>query len=288
MKKSAVTLLLVLTAATLLAAAPKEDEAWIQKCKNFKVFGISLGMTPNQVRSVFLKAPRSSLLPWSETTPYVSEFRFDTDTNFGPLDQSLTRYLDVGFSPIMTNVPKRSQMRVAFSNSYELSYPLTEAHNPQNGTEEVLPYIRHRATFHDYIVYTNTQFMTVKRLKVRDRADIKVYFNKKHRAVAIGVDLLNMKDDDQEKAFKFMNENYSKQLANSDQYNFTFDCPQAANVCLQSSWTNYYTAPENLSFKIAPPQYFRRWRGRNFYYHEIEYFKALEEKKQKDPLLNCL
>ncbi|MBR5623630.1 hypothetical protein IKW72_01295 [bacterium] len=289
--KRAVIFTLALVFAVSSLAAPKEkekEEAWIQQCKNFKVFGISLGMTPEQVRLVFLKAQKSSLYPWSETTPYSSQFRFDTDTKYGPLDQPLMRFLDFGFAPVMTNVPQRSQMRVVYDNSYEDSYPMKEAHTPPNGTVEILPYMNYRATFHDYIVTTNTSFLTVKKLKVRDRADIKVYFNKKHRAVAIGVDLLNMKDEDQEKAFKYMNDNYSKQVSLSDQYNLSFECPQAPNVFMQSCWTNYYTAPEGLAFKIAPPQYFRRWKGYNFYYHETEYFKALEEKKQKDPLLQVL
>ena len=288
MKKGIITALALLFVMTLLAAPKEKEEAWIQQCKNFKVFGISLGMTPEQVRLVFLKAPKTSLLPWSETMPYASQFRFDTDTHYGPLDPPLMRFLDFGFSPIMTNIPQRAQLRVVYDNPYDNSYPLREAHNPPNGTVEVLPYISHRATFHDYIVHTNTSFLSVKILKVRDRANVKVYFNKKHRAVAICVEFMNMKDEDQEKAFKYMNDNYSKQVSLSDQYNFTFECPQAPHVFLQSGWTNYYAVPEGLSFKIAPPQYFRRWKGQNLYYHDIEYFKALEDKKQKDPLLDLL
>lgn len=46
-----------------LSAAPREDDGWIAKCKKHKIFGISIGMTAGQVRSVFLKAPKTTLLP---------------------------------------------------------------------------------------------------------------------------------------------------------------------------------------------------------------------------------
>ena len=55
MKKATVLTLLLLTVSILQAAPKEKEEAWIQQCKNFKIFGISLGMTPDQVRLVFLK-----------------------------------------------------------------------------------------------------------------------------------------------------------------------------------------------------------------------------------------
>ena len=143
-----------------LSAAPREDDGWIQKCKKHKIFGISIGMTAGQVRSVFLKAPKTTLLPWSDTTPYSSYFRFDLDTGFGPLSNPLERFLDLGFAPIPTNATKRSEVRFTYDNPYGRSYPMIENHDPGNGTDEILPFIQYSAKFHDYIVYTNTIFLS--------------------------------------------------------------------------------------------------------------------------------
>ena len=286
MKKSAVTLLLVLTAATLLAAAPKEDEAWIQKAKNLKILGVSIGMTAGQVRSVLLKAPKTTLLPWAATTEYHSLFRFDLDTGFGPLNGPLDRFLDIGFAPIPTNTPKRSEMRIQYDNPYWETYPMQENHHPGNGEGEILPFIHYTAKFHDFIVYTNTIYQSKKTLKVRTRAEMRFYFNAKNRVVAINVHLYNMKDDDKEAALKQLNAKYSLKMEKSDNDYYTYDVYPASGVTLQSEWkSNYHYKPTD---KNAPPLNSRRWEADNFYFHEDEYMKALTEKKLRDPLMEIL
>ncbi|MBO7543609.1 hypothetical protein J6T93_06870 [bacterium] len=285
MKRGIIFILAFVFAMTLLSA-PKEEEAWVTKCKKFKLFGVSLGMTVGQVRSVFIKAPKTTLLPWYETTPYNSYFRFDLDTGFGPLSTPLERFLDIGFAPIPTNTPKRSEVRVTYDNPYSKSYPMIENHDPGNGTDEILPYIQYSAKFHDYIVYTNTIFLSKKTLKVRTRADMKVYFNANNKAVAINVHLYNMRDEEKEIALKQLNEKYSIKMELSDLDYYTYEVVPASGVLLQSHWkSNYNYKPSD---KNAPPLNSRRWEADNFYYHEAEYMKALEQKKLKDPLMDLL
>ena len=280
------SLVLSVLAAASLWAAPKEDEAWVAKCKNQKIFGIALGMTVGQVRSVLLKAPKTTLLPWSDTTPYSSFFRFDMDAGFGPLSTPLDRFLDIGFAPIPTNTPKRSEVRIQYDNPYGATYPLQENHTPSNGTYEILPYISYSAKFHDFIVYTNTIFQSKKTLKVRTRADLRIYFNSKNRAVAMNVHLYNMRDEDKEIAMKRLNEKYSLKMELSDLDYYTYDIYPASGVTMQSHWnSNYHYKPSD---KNAPPLNSRRWDADNFYFHEEEYMKALTEKKLKDPLMDLL
>lgn len=284
--KRAVIFTLVFVFAMTLLAAPKEEEAWIQKCKKHKIFGISIGMTAGQVRSAFLKAPKTTLLPWSDTTPYNSYFRFDMDAGFGPLSDPLDRFLDIGFAPIPTNTPKKAEVRFTYDNPYSRSYPMVESHDPGNGTEEILPHINYSAKFHDYIVYTNTIFLSKKTLKVRTRADLKVYFNSNNRVVAINVHLYNMRDEDKEVAMKQLNDKYSLKMELSDLDYYTYEVVPASGVLLQSHWkSNYNYKPSD---KNAPPLNSRRWEADNFYYHEEEYLKALAQKKLKDPLLDLL
>ncbi|MBP5627235.1 hypothetical protein J6X96_03605 [bacterium] len=285
MKKYAVILLLIFTAFSVLAA-PKEEEAWIQKCKNLKVYGISIGMSAGQVRSILLKSPKTTLLPWSATTPYSSLFRFDLDAGFGPLSAPLNRFLDVGFAPISTNTPKRSEVRVQYDNPYWETYPMQEKHHPGNGEVEILPYISYSAKFHDFIVYTNTIYMSKQTLKVRTRAELRFYFNSKNRVVAINVHLYNMKDEDKEAALKQLSTKYSLKMEKSDNDYLTYDVYPASGVTLQSEWkSNYNYKPSD---KNAPPLNSRRWECDNFYFHEEEYLKALTEKKLKDPLMDLL
>ena len=284
--KNGILILLAVIFALSSTAAPKEEEAWVAKCKKQKVFGISLGMTAGQVRSVFLKAPKTTLLPWSDTTPYSSIFRFDLDNGFGPLSNPLERFLDIGFEPIPTNTPKRSEVRFTYDNPYNESYPMRENHHPGNGEEEILPYIQYSAKFHDYIVYTNTIFLSKKTLKVRTRADLRVYFNGSNRAVAMNVHFYNMRDEDKDVALKQLNEKYSVKMELSDLDYYTYDVYPASGVMLQSHWkSNYNYKPTD---KNAPPLNSRRWEADNFYYQEEEYLKALAEKKLKDPLMDLL
>jgi len=280
------SLALVALAAASLWAAPKEDEAWIQKCKNHKIYGISIGMSVGQVRSVLLKAPKTTLLPWSATTPYSSYYRFDIGTDYGPLSNTLDRFLDIGFSPIPTNTPKRSEVRFQYDNPFGETFPMQENHHPGNGTEEILPFIKYYANFHDYIVYTNTIFLSKKTLKVRTRAEMKIYFNSKSRVVAINVHLYNMRDEDKEVALKKLNDDYSLKMELSDLDYYTYEIIPASGVLMQSHWkSNYNYKPSD---KNAPPLNSRRWEADNFYYHEEEYLKALKEKKLKDPLMELL
>lgn len=287
MKKNIIIALALLFSLSLSAAPrEKEDDAWIQKCKKHKIFGISIGMTAGQVRSAFLKAPKTTLLPWSATTPYSSYFRFDMDTGFGPLSDPLGRFLDLGFAPIPTNTPKKAEVRFTYDNPYGRSYPMIENHDPGNGTEEILPFINYSAKFHDYIVYTNTIFLSKKTLKVRTRADLKVYFNANNRVVAINVHLYNMRDEDKDVALKQLNDKYSLKMELSDLDYYTYEVVPASGVLLQSHWkSNYNYKPTD---KNAPPLNSRRWEADNFYYHEEEYLKALAQKKLKDPLLDLL
>lgn len=285
MKKSAILLLFILT-ASVIWAAPKEEEAWIQKVKNLKIMGISLGMTAGQVRSALLKAPKTTLLPWSDTTQYNSLFRFDLDTGFGPLSTPLERFLDIGFAPMTTNTPQRSQIRFEYANPYWESYPMQENHHPGNGDGEILPFIAYSAKFHDFIVYTNTIYMSKQTLKVRTRAEMRFYFNSKNRVVAINVHLYNMKDEDKEAALKQLSTKYSLKMEKSDNDYYTYDVYPASGVTLQSEWkSNYHYKPTD---KNAPPLNSRRWEADNFYFHEEEYLKALTEKKLKDPLMDLL
>ena len=280
------SLALVALAAASLSAAPKEDEAWIQKGKNIKILGVSIGMTAGQVRSVLLKAPKTTLLPWSDTTQYNSLFRFDVGADYGPLSNTLDRFLDIGFAPIPTNTPKRSEVRVEYPNPYWESYPMQENHHPGNGEAEILPYIHYSAKFHDFIVYTNTIYQSKKTLKVRTRAEMRFYFNSKNRVVAINVHLYNMRDEDKEIALKQLNTKYSIRMDRSDNDYFTYDVYPASGVTLQSEWkSNYNYKPTD---KNAPPLNSRRWEADNFYFHEDEYMKALTEKKLRDPLMDIL
>ena len=106
MKKNIIIALALLFSLSLSAAPrEKEDDAWIQKCKKHKIFGISIGMTAGQVRSAFLKAQKTTLLPWSATTPYSSYFRFDMDTGFIPLDASWT-WASPPYQPTLPRKPK--------------------------------------------------------------------------------------------------------------------------------------------------------------------------------------
>ncbi|MBR5902017.1 hypothetical protein IKZ40_06670 [bacterium] len=286
MKRIVSSLILLFLAAAPLLAAPKDDDAWIQKAKNLKILGVSIGMTAGQVRSVLLKAPKTTLLPWAATTQYHSLFRFDLDTGFGPLNGPLDRFLDIGFAPIPTNTPKRSEMRIQYDNPYWETYPMQENHHPGNGEAEILPFISYSAKFHDFIVYTNTIYQSKKTLKVRTRAEMKFYFNAKNRVVAINVHLYNMKDDDKEAALKQLNAKYSLKMEKSDNDYYTYDVYPASGVTLQSEWkSNYHYKPTD---KNAPPLNSRRWEADNFYFHEDEYMKALTEKKLRDPLMEIL
>lgn len=286
MKRIVSSLVLVAIAAAPLLAAPKDDDAWIQKAKNLKVMGVSIGMTAGQVRSILLKAPKTTLLPWSATTQYSSLFRFDVDTGFGPLNSPLDRFLDIGFAPIPTNTPKRSEMRIQYDNPYWETYPMQENHHPGNGEGEILPFIHYTAKFHDFIVYTNTIYQSKKTLKVRTRAEMRFYFNAKNRVVAINVHLYNMKDGDKEAALKQLNAKYSLKMEKSDNDYYTYDVYPASGVTLQSEWkSNYHYKPTD---KNAPPLNSRRWEADNFYFHEDEYMKALTEKKLRDPLMEIL
>lgn len=291
MKKLFFFCLTALLAVSVLAAPTAKKDAWIQQCQKFNVYGIQFGMSPDQVRNVFLKAPRTTLMPWSSTTAYTSQFRFDQDVSFFPLATPMNRILDIGFSPLAplmaTNKLARAQMRVWYDNPYAESYPIQENHYPENDSIEILPYISHKVRFHYRVVITNTTiFMTRPMLKVKDRAEIKTYFNKKEQVVAILVNLMNLRDDEKDSTIKQLNSLYNRNSELSDYDYVTYTIQNAPGVKIQCSWTNDY--PWKPTAKDAPPLKTRRWSAENFYYHEEEYLKALDEKQLDDPILDLL